>query len=268
MALWRPDADELVAFGVAAICVVAALGVASRARHANAAAALAPQAEIARREIHVPHASDTLHLDGELTEPSWRASARTGAFLTREGKEAVPYTDARLVWTDDALRLGLYASDIDIISAKVPPDGPVWDADSFHVVLEKNGIEHELDVGPTCVLTDGVRQVGGSTDYHWQSDAKLACDSDGTVDVAGDRDEEWVVEMVIPLQALELAARAGETVNVRIRRCDVDGSAEGGTSRAPNVDGSAEGGTSRAPNVDSKHSPKRCAEVGLAVVFD
>jgi hypothetical protein len=240
MALWHPDPRKVVALGVGAVVVTAALIGSARARHAQAAAAFERRSELAR-EVHVPHASDTIQLDGELTEPSWRASARTGPFLTREGKQAVPYSDARFVWTNETLRVGLYASDIDIVSAKVPADGPVWDADAFHVVFEKDGVEHEFDVAPTCVLTDGERRIGASTDYRWQSLAKLACDSDGTVDVSGDRDEEWVVEMAIPLRALGLSADAGERVNVRIRRCDVD----------------------------SKHSPKRCAEMEpLTLVFD
>ena len=34
-------------------------------------------------------------------------------------------------------------------------------------------------------------------------------------------DEEWVVEMEIPLAALGLQGKAGERAEVRIRRCDV-----------------------------------------------
>jgi hypothetical protein len=240
MALLRPDPRKLVALVALAVVVTAALIGASRARRAHAATGLERRSELAR-EIHVPHASDAIRFDGELTEPSWLASARTGPFLTKEGKQAVPYSDARFVWTNESLRVGLYASDIDIVSAKVAADGPVWDADAFHVVFEKDGVEHELDVAPTCVLTDGERRVGASTDYRWQSLAKLACDSDGTVDVSGDRDEEWVVEMAVPLQSLGLRPEGGERINVRIRRCDVD----------------------------SKHSPKRCADMGpFALVFD
>jgi len=233
------DPGEALALGIGIFVVVGAVAAPLALRqspatppvHAPASKAVAP------RGLRIPHAADVLRLDGELDEPSWRASARTGSFLTGEGKEATPYSDARFAWTQGALRVGLYASDEDIVAARVPADGPVWQGDAFHLVIETDGVEHVFDVGPTCVLADGERRDGERIDYAWQSDAKLACDADGTIDVPGDMDEEWVVEMEIPLAALGLQGTAGERAEVRIRRCDVgSGQRRGGCGEiAPTV---------------------------------
>ncbi len=191
------DGGEKLAFVASAVVVVATLAFTFRVARSRAN----PSEPAA--ELIVPHTSDALRLDGELDEPSWRAAARSGAFLAPNGKEATPYSDARFTWTDDALRIGLYAADEDIVSA-----------DSFHVVLEVDGVERTLDVSPSCKLND----------HGWNSGARLACDSDGTLDVPGDRDEEWVVEMEVPL------AKLGEHVTLHVKRCDVG---SGGPSAQP-----------------------------------
>lgn len=193
------DGGERLGFVVGAIVVAGALAFTFRVARSRARAPVREPAA----ELLVPHASDALHLDGELDEPSWRAAARSGAFLAPNGKEATPYSDARFTWTDDALRIGLYAADEDIVSA-----------DSFHVVLEVDGVERTLDVSPGCKLND----------HGWSSGARLACDSDGTLDVPGDRDEEWVVEMEVP------RAKLGDDVTVSVKRCDVG---SGGPSAQP-----------------------------------
>jgi hypothetical protein len=122
--------------------------------------------------------------------------------------------------------VGLYASDRNIVTAGVDPNGPVWKGDSFHVVFSKDGVERSFDLGPTAdggVLTDGERRSEGAWSYAWQSGARFKVDMDeGTVDNPDDSDEEWVIEMEIPLAALGLEPKPGQHVDVVARRCDVD----------------------------------------------
>lgn len=199
---------------IASVTALAILGVVLRA-HFGHVKRTGP-------EMHVPRAGE-LVLDGELVEPSWHTTA-VAHLRKPNGSEGRPYSDVRFLWDDQFIHVGLYASDHDIISAGVSPDGPVWKGDSFHVVFSKDGVEHAVDVGITengAVITDGVRKSSGAWDYGWQSGARVATDTDGTVDHPGDNDEEWVVEMEIPLAALDLHARAGESLEVRVRRCDI-----------------------------------------------
>ena len=170
-----------------------------------------------RREVHVPRASGAFDLDSELTEPAWRV-APVAQLAGR------PYSEVRFTWSGDALHVGLYASDRNIVSAGVGGDGPVWRGDSFHLVFAKDGVERSFDVGPSAhgaVLTDGERRSKGAWSYAWSSGARVALDMDeGTADHPEDADEEWVVELEIPLAALGLAP--GQRVDFSARRCDVD----------------------------------------------
>jgi hypothetical protein len=43
---------------------------------------------------------------------------------------------------------------------------------------------------------------------------------DGTPNMPTDNDEEWLIEMAIPLEALGLKEEPGERIGVAIHRCD------------------------------------------------
>ena len=59
-------------------------------------------------------------------------------------------------------------------------------------------------------------------DRGWQSRAAVAVDRDGTLNKVGDNDEEWVVEMAMPFEALGVAKPgAGLRLPFSIRRCEV-----------------------------------------------
>ncbi len=201
----------------------------SEAEPPTASAGVAPRPErreagaepLTVKDLHVPHVQIDLKIDGELDEPVWQKSARV--IFQRDGADARPYSDVRFMWGQKMLHVGLYAADHDIVSAHVPADGPVWQGDAFHVVFSSgDGSQHSFDVGPTGTLTDGERKTSiGPWSYTWQSGAKLACDADGTIDQPGDNDEEWVVEMDIPLASLGLEGKPGERIGVLARRCDV-----------------------------------------------
>jgi hypothetical protein len=151
--------------------------------------------------LHVPRVDATLTLDGELEEEAWQRSARTGAFLLG-GREARPYSEARFLWGNGKLYVGLYAADEDIRAAVKNADGPVWLDDAFHLEL-------------AGAVTDA-----RANDYAWQSGIELAVDMDGTLGDASDDDEEWVVEAAIPLDRLQLPATAGTIIPIALRRCD------------------------------------------------
>ncbi len=185
------DASERIALGVAAAVVAfAVIGPMIRWRRAHATTASPPLPA-----LHVPRANDAIERDGEREEKSWLSAARSGHFVAPDGKEATPYSDARFVWAKDALRVGLYAADEDIVAA-----------DAFHVTLRANGVDHAIDVGPKCAPSNPKVKVG--------------CDADGTIDTPGDSDEEWVVEMEVPFAELGLRGAPGERIEATIRRCD------------------------------------------------
>ncbi len=102
----------------------------------------------------------------------------------------------------------------------------MWTEDSFHVVFSDGVTERSFDVSPTGTLADGVRAVRVTSDaphpfdFRWQSGARVSHEFDGTPNQSADIDEEWLIEMAIPLEALGITGQKGERLGVSVRRCD------------------------------------------------
>jgi hypothetical protein len=170
-----------------------------------------------RHELLVPRAATPIAIDGEMDEEAWTRgeTARTGGYSVR------PYSDARMTWRDGTLYMVLYAADEDLRTTKAHHDEPLWLADSTRVMFTHDGVEDVIEVSPAGVVTDMRKTKGQPFDPHWESGAKVALDLDGTVDDSNDADEEWVVEMAVPLASLGLTGKPGERVGITIQRCDL-----------------------------------------------
>ena len=163
--------------------------------------------EIALPIVHVPRTVD-----------AEKAGVRR-QLVGANGAEAKPYSDVRLAHENGTLHVVLYASDHDIVTAHAPADGPLWRGDDFHVVFTHGATSFAIDVDPKCTITDGKREGQGAWNYAWQSGSKATCDTDGTVDQPGDNDEEWVVDLDIPMASMGIADK--DVVDLSVRRCDI-----------------------------------------------
>jgi len=210
---------------LAAFAAVAGRAIASRRRAASLAPSLADPGAV----LLVPRARGAIALDGDMDDEGWRGPiARSGAFLDAAGAEAHPYSDARLAWGDDHLYLALYAADEDIRARRTEPDAPVWLEDSFHLWFDDGEEELALDLSPLGAVADGRRARAGPGpgpggrpfDYAWTSGAHVSREIDGTIDDPRDDDEEWVLEVAIPLASLGLRGARGERVAFAAKRCD------------------------------------------------
>jgi len=139
--------------------------------------------------IAVPRARAPIPIDGEW-EPAWNDVAARVIFHARDAvsTEARPYSEMRLLRDRDALLVGLYAADEEIHSNE-----------TFDVTI---GALH-FTVDATGAIAPPI------------AGAKSAIDLDGTRDQPGDYDEEWKLELSIPLSALG----AGEQP-IKASRCD------------------------------------------------
>jgi hypothetical protein len=205
--------------------LVAARGLAPRDAHA--AAAGLPSGDEAL-ELVVPHVVGDITLDGDTDDSGWRGpTGRTGAFVGADGQDARPHSEARFAWGDGHLYVELYAADEDIHASHETPDGPVWNGDAFQLVFSDGVNERAIDVSALGTLTDGTRPAHAKTpgaprpfDYAWSSGAHVSHEIDGTPNDGADMDEEWVIEMAVPFDALGIAGRKGDRVALSIRRCD------------------------------------------------
>jgi hypothetical protein len=170
--------------------------------------------------LHVPRVGEPIHIDAELEgKKVWEADrGHTGDLVDDHGQGIVPFTEVKARWGAGQLYLMLYAGDLDIETG-----------DAFHLEIGGGGRTHLVEVSALGAVADAIcdgerasSRTLAECDQGWRSHATVAVDRDGTVGQLGDNDEEWVVEMAIPLAALGLDhAAPGTSVSFAARRCDV-----------------------------------------------
>jgi len=173
--------------------------------------------------LRVPHVTGEIALDGELAEADWAGAARTGPFTDAAGEAARPFSEARFLWDESALHVGLYAADDDVRGTDAGHDGPLWIGDAFSLKLSPDAPGAPtflIDIAASGVTTDVRRDPKGARDASWESGIKVAIERDGSLDDPADEDEEWVVEASIPLHALGVAGAPGARIGVEVTRCD------------------------------------------------
>jgi hypothetical protein len=134
----------------------------------------------------IPVTGNPIALDGAWHEPAWNLRALRGVLVDEQGASARPYSEIRLLHDASTLYVGLYAADEDIRSD-----------DRWQLVLG----ELAFEVDPTARATHPA--------------VRAAVDLDGTLDKHDDYDEEWVLEIAVPLAAVGAAP-----LSVSAHRCD------------------------------------------------
>jgi hypothetical protein len=144
-------------------------------------------AAVARPEV-IPRTTGPIKIDGEWSEPDWSKRAARGQFVGDDGQLARPSSEVRWLHDDG---VGLYAADDNIQSS-----------DAF-----------ELEIGVHRWTVSALGKIEPPIEG-----ATIGTDRDGSVDDPSNNDEEWVIELAIPIAAAGLSA--GEPTNVRASRCD------------------------------------------------
>lgn len=180
------------AFVVAAAMLLAL--VAWRSRHVPPRAT----APAGTPDLEVAKVDGLPVLDGELGDAIWQgAVARTGPLLDASGAPARPYADARIAWGLDQLSIALYAADEDIRTV-----GRLRD-------------EFRITLGNVTFEVSATGELRGAP-----VGTRVGHDHDGTLDDPSDDDEEWALELTIPLASLDLRGRLGERLPLAVERCD------------------------------------------------
>jgi hypothetical protein len=179
--------------------------------------------------LRVPFTLASLVPTGRFDVNVWAAGVNTHTLLDAHGKGAVPVSEARFLWGHGQLYMFFYAADVDLQVSTTKHDGPVWNDDG--VVLEFPSSDQRkfvIDVSPTGVLADGICPLDADDladarcDLRWDSRVRVGTDYDGTINVLGDFDEEWAVEMALPLSSIAVHppfARA--QIPFSLLRCEV-----------------------------------------------
>lgn len=141
----------------------------------------------------IPKTTGAIAIDGEWDEPDWPQHALRFQFAGKDGQLARPSSEVRFLHDPSTLYVGLYAADQNIITS----------TDAF-----------DLTVGTLALRLD---PKGRITPPH--PEVKVGVDADGTPDDPKDDDEEWKLEIAIPLAATGLGG--GHHVAISAARCDV-----------------------------------------------
>jgi hypothetical protein len=141
----------------------------------------------------IPATEHAIKIDGEWDEEDWAKRALRGQFHGDDGGLARPSSEIRLLHDDRDLLVALYAADENIETT-----------DAFELAIG----DLALRVDATAKLRPAISGVRAAVGY-----------DEGTLDNAKDDDEEWVVELAIPIATAGVARGADRPI--RAARCDV-----------------------------------------------
>lgn len=148
---------------------------------------LASSASCKHHRDGIPRAHGTIRIDGDWEEPDWVERARRAQFRGDDGQLARPSSEIRWLRDDHDLLVALYAADQNIETR-----------DAFDLSIGSLAL-HLAATGTVTPAVPGVRAAAGY--------------DEGTLDNPSDDDEEWVVEVAIPLPLVH--------GDVHVSRCDV-----------------------------------------------
>ncbi len=217
----RPGVFAALGAGVVGLVVLYGLGRHEAIEHGVDRGASAQHAAVPSGPVlRVARARVPVKIDGEPQD--WAGQhAQTGVFKSVDGRRA-PDSEAHLSWGDGKLYLLLYAADQDIRASVKTPDAPLWPEDAFRLAFTRAGdaSSRVIYVSPIGTLTDEI-VTGKRVDTSWQSGAVVAHDLDGTPNNPKDNDEEWIIEMAIPLSSIGMRGAPGSSVGLSLERCDI-----------------------------------------------
>ncbi len=141
----------------------------------------------------IPQTTGQITIDGNWGEADWLTKNSLWIQLRRpDGDLARPYSEVRFLYDRRYLYVALYAADTNVTSE-----------DAF-----------DLDVGPLHERLFATGKVMPEA-----PDIKIAAYVDGTLDDIAHKDEEWKLELAIPIEKTGLAPSEG--VDARVGRCDI-----------------------------------------------
>jgi hypothetical protein len=138
----------------------------------------------------VAHTTGPIKIDGDWDEPDWPRHAFRAQFVGDDGQLSRPSSELRMLRDDKDLIVALYAADENIETR-----------DAFDFAIGPVS----LHVDATGTITPEIAGVVAKTGF-----------DEGTLDDPKDDDEEWVVELAIPLDKIGKGS-----LPVKASRCDV-----------------------------------------------
>ncbi len=157
----------------------------------------------------VKRTSGRMNIDGKLDDLSWK-SANTLEFQFPWDQQtgAKQKTTVRLLWDDENLYLGYDCEDTDITAVYEKRDDPTYRDDAVELFINpkpsQNGLYYGMEMNARAVLYDYLyifpTLLLKRLDF---AGVQLSTHLRGTLNVRGDKDEGWTLEVAIPWKNFE-----------------------------------------------------------------
>jgi hypothetical protein len=191
------------------------------------AAALSAQPPIPRYEVK--RAASRIVIDGKLDDKAWEAAPAIEFVFPWESQTgAKQKTAAKLLWNDEFLYVGYECEDTDIVATRTERDDPTYMDDAAEIFINpkpsQTGIYFGLEMNARAVLYDYLMY---DTRYAFKrfnlQGVQLASFIRGTLNVRGDEDKGWSLEVAIPwvnFEELSKRPAAGAVWTANLNRWD------------------------------------------------
>ncbi len=177
----------------------------------------------------VKRTSGRIVVDGKLDEKSWEAAAPIEflfpwAFQTGAKQK----TTARLLWDDENLYVGYDCEDTDIVALRMERDDPTYLDDAVELFINplpsQTGIYFGLEMNARAVLYDYLDYDARYSFKRFNLEGvQLASFIRGTLNVRGDEDKGWSLEVAIPwknFEELSKRPKEGDVWTANLNRWD------------------------------------------------
>ncbi len=157
-------------------------------------------------EHEVLRTAEDIKVDGRLDEAVWSmAPGITLRFPWEDVTQEKQSTIVKLLWDDDNLYVGYDCQDTEITAVLDTHDDPVYRDDCVEIFIspdeQRVGFYYGLEMNCRAVLFDYFKISNGPIIKKLDMrQVKLATDLRGTLNVAGDEDEGWSLEVAIPFE--------------------------------------------------------------------
>lgn len=179
----------------------------------------------------VKRAAGRIVVDGKLDEAAWRvANTLTMQFPWDEQTGAKQKTIARILWDDEYLYVGYECEDADIVAHFDKRDDPTYRDDAVEIFINPNPAQqtfyYGMEMNARAVLYDYFRVFPTlllkRLDF---TGVQLATNIRGTLNMRGDKDDGWSLEVAIPWSnfqelASKLPPEAGSAWTANLNRWD------------------------------------------------
>lgn len=151
-----------------------------------------------------------ISVDGKLDELSWK-KAEAAELRFWNDMPAKLKTTVKLLWDNDYLYIAFVCEDTDIWTTMTKHDEPLYNENVVEVFINATGDQKsyiELEVNPQNAVFDArfddKNKLGTKEAVEWKCEGLLtAVQIRGTLDDRKDKDENWIVEMAIPLSQID-----------------------------------------------------------------